>query len=95
MVITLPVISRSRNPFLRALSLLLGIAVVGVLLLFGLAVAGVLLVGGALWLAWRQWKLRRAPGVVADARRRHSPDATQAVLEGEFVVIRKDPEQPH
>jgi threonine/homoserine/homoserine lactone efflux protein len=94
MVITLPVISRSRNPFLRALSLLLGIAVIGVLLLFGLAVTGVLLVGGGLWLAWRQWKLRRAPGVMADARRKRSRGATQTVLEGEFVVIRQDPDQP-
>lgn len=78
----LPSPRRSRHPFARVLSLLLGAAVLGVLLVFGLAVAGVLLIGGTLWLAWRQWKLSRAP-------RAQTPTAPPAsnVLEGEFVVI--------
>ena len=75
---------RPRHPLMRFLSLLLGLAVIGVLLVFGLVVAGVLLVGGGLWLAWRQWKLARAPRATAAA----SPSATN-VLEGEFVVIRE------
>lgn len=76
---------RSRHPLVRALSLLIGVAVVGVLLVFGLVVAGVLLVGGGLLLAWRQWKLGRGPAKPTAARAAHQPD----VLEGEFVVIRQ------
>ncbi len=80
----LPSPRRFRHPLARALSLLLGIAVVGVLLVFGLAVAGVLLIGGAILLAWRQWQQVRAPRPTA-------PSAQPAanVLEGEFVVIRQ------
>ncbi|WP_449429317.1 hypothetical protein [Rhodanobacter umsongensis] len=76
---------RSRHPLVRALSLLIGVALVGVLLVFGLMVAGVLLVGGGLLLAWRQWKLRHGPARPSTARATHQPD----VLEGEFVVIRQ------
>ena len=75
---------RSRHPLVRALSLLIGVAVVGVLLVFGLVVASVLLVGGALLLGWRQWKHGRGASP-ATARATHQPD----VLEGEFVVIRQ------
>lgn len=94
MVINLPLISRSRNPFVRALSLVLGIALIGVLLLFGLAVAGVLLVVGGVWLAWRQWQLRRSPGKPPGEQSPHPQAATPAVLEGEFVVIRHDTVPP-
>ena len=52
---TLPSPRRSRHPLVRALSLLVGVALVGVLLVFGLVVAGVLLVGGGLLLAVRHW----------------------------------------
>jgi hypothetical protein len=81
----LPLHHRPRHPLARALSLLLGIAVLGVLLVFGLVVAGVLLLGGLAWLAVRQWKLASAPARPAAAR----PEAKPAVLEGEFVVIRQ------
>lgn len=91
MVVTLPLLRRSRNPLVRAVSLLLAVALIGLLLLFGLAVAGVLLVGGGLWLVWRQWQLRR---VIAHAPAAHvSPPAD--VLEGEFVVIRQDRPAAH
>ena len=81
----LPSPRRSRHPLVRALSLLIGVAVLGVLLVFGLAVAGVLLIGGAILLAWRQWKQMRAPLT------RTAPSSKPAadVLEGEFVVIRQ------
>ena len=82
----LPSPRRSRHPLVRALSLLLGIAMLGVLLVFGLAVAGVLLLGGSLLLAWRLWKQARAP--IAPAAR---PDKPAEVLEGEFVVVRQGP----
>ncbi|GAB3787228.1 hypothetical protein [Dyella agri] len=82
----LPPPRRSRHPLVRALSLLLGIAMLGVLLVFGLAVAGVLLLGGGLLLAWRLWKQARAP----IARTRPNKPAPE-VLEGEFVVIRQRP----
>lgn len=81
----LPLHHRPRHPLARALSLLLGIAVLGVLLVFGLVVAGVLLLGGLVWLAVRQWKLAAAPTRPAAAR----AEAKPAVLEGEFVVIRQ------
>ena len=91
MVVTFPPLRRSRNPLVRAVSLLLGMALLGLLLLFGLAVAGVLLVGGGLWLVWRQWQLRRAMGPAPAVHASPAPD----VLEGEFVVIRQDRPAAH
>lgn len=81
----LPSPRRSRHPLVRALSLLIGVVVLGVLLVFGLAVAGVLLIGGAILLAWRQWKQARMPRAAANTPNKPAPD----VLEGEFVVIRQ------
>lgn len=83
MRVVLPLLHRRRHPLAQALSVLLGLIVVGVLMVFGLVVAGVLAVGGALWLVWRQWKRGRAavPGAAAQARQ---PE----VLEGEYIVIR-------
>lgn len=77
---TLPSPRRSRHPLVRALSLLIGVALVGVLLVFGLVVAGVLLVGGGVWLALRHWTRKSNASVAAGARQ---PE----VLEGEFVVL--------
>jgi hypothetical protein len=74
---------RSRNPLARALSLVIGIALVGVLLVFGLVVASVLLVGGAIVLALRQWNRRNKP-IPAAAR----PQSSE-VIEGEFVVLQQ------
>lgn len=71
---------RPRHPLARALSLLLGVAVVGVLLMFGLVVAGVLLVGGGVLLALRHWRSIGVFGPTASARR-------PKVLEGDFVVV--------
>ena len=79
---SLPMPRRSRHPLVRALSLLVGLAVVGVLMVFGLMVAGVLLVGGALVFALRQWSRKRATMSPAGARV-HQPE----VIEGEFVVL--------
>lgn len=76
---------RPRHPLARLLSLLLGVAVLGVLLVFGLVVAGVLLVGGIVLLAVRQWKRGSAPSRRGAAHATRQPD----VLEGEFVVIRQ------
>lgn len=85
MYFALPSLRRPRHPLARALSLLLGVAVLGVLLVFGLVVAGVLLVGGLVLLAVRQWKQGRAPAQPAASGAQAQP----AVLEGEFVVIRQ------
>ncbi|OOG64011.1 hypothetical protein B0E46_08800 [Rhodanobacter sp. B04] len=85
MYFTLPSLRRSRHPLVRVLSLLVGMAVLGVLLVFGLVVAGVLLVGGSLLLAWRQWRQAKSPAGPAAARAAHQPD----ILEGEFVVIQQ------
>jgi hypothetical protein len=82
MRIVLPLMHRRRNPLVQALSLVVGLLVIGVLMVFGLVVAGVLMVGGALWLVWRQWK-RGGIGRAA-ARKTREPE----VLEGEYVVIR-------
>jgi hypothetical protein len=87
-----PPIRRSRNPLVRALSVVAGLAVLGVLLVFGVVVIGVLLAGGLVFLAVRQWKLTRN-----GAPRASQPSAAHApqdpkVLEGEFVVIhQRDP----
>jgi protein-S-isoprenylcysteine O-methyltransferase Ste14 len=82
MYFAMPSLRRPRHPLARALSLLLGVAVLGVLLVFGLVVAGVLLVGGGVLLAVRQWKQGRAQAKPV------ASNAQPAVLEGEFVVIR-------
>jgi len=83
MYFALPSLRRPRHPLARALSLLLGVVMLGVLLVFGLVVAGVLLVGGIVLLAVRQWKQGRMSAKPA------APNAQPAVLEGEFVVIRQ------
>ena len=86
MRLVFPPIRRSRNPLVRALSLVLGLAVVGVLAVFGVVVLGVLFAGGLVFLAVRQWKLSRARMAGGGARPApKDPD----VLEGEFVVIRQ------
>ena len=83
MQFSLPSMRRSRHPLARGLSLLLGLALIGVLLVFGLVMAGVLLVGSMLLLAWRYWTRGRAAPLAA--HNRHQPE----VLEGEFVVLRQ------
>jgi hypothetical protein len=86
MRIFMPSVSRSRHPLVRAVSLLLGVALIGVLLVFGLVVAGVLLVGGVLLMAWRQWRhgsIFAKPAVASNAANK------PAVLEGEFVVVQR------
>lgn len=83
MRVVLPLLHRRRHPLAQALSVVLGLIVVGVLMVFGLVVAGVLAVGGALWLLWRQWKQSRI-AVPGAAKRARQPE----VLEGEYVVIR-------
>ena len=85
---SLPSMRRRQHPLVRALSLLIGVALVAVLLVFGLFVAGILLVGGVLLLAVRQWKISRSPANSRATR----PDSAQRsdVLEGEFKVIHRD-----
>ncbi|WP_369926543.1 hypothetical protein [Xanthomonas sp. NCPPB 2632] len=84
-----PPLRRSRNPLARVLSVVAGLAVLGVLLVFGVVVIGVMLAGGLVFLAVRQWKLARGGGhpvpQPSAARAPHEPK----VLEGEFVVIRE------
>jgi len=82
---SLPSFGRPRHPLARALSLVLGVALIGVLLVFGLVVVSVLLVGSVVLLAVRQWKLRNAPAKPATPGAAHQP----TVLEGEFVVIQQ------
>lgn len=76
-------VRRPRNPVLHALSLLLGLALLGLLLVFGLAIAGVLLVGTGLLLAWRWWRGRHRVSAPTSAAHRNAPH----VLEGEFKVV--------
>jgi len=78
-----PLGRRSRHPLVRFLSLLLGLAVIGVLLVFGLVVASVLLIGGVVLLAVRQWKHGHAPAKPVTSAAKNQP----AVLEGEFRVL--------
>jgi hypothetical protein len=88
---SLPMPRRSRHPLVRALSLLVGLAVVGVLMVFGLVVAGVLLVGGAVVFALRQWSRKRAVVSPVGSRRTHQPE----VIEGEFVVLHQNRHATH
>lgn len=81
---SMPMPRRSRHPLVRALSLIVGLAVVGILMVFGLVVASVLLVGGALVFALRQWSRKRA-AMSPTGRRGHVPE----VIEGDFVVLRE------
>lgn len=90
MYLRMPLPRRPRHPLARALSLVLGLALLGVLVVFGLMVAGVLLVGGALFMLWRQWKLARTPAAARPAQPRPAD-----VLEGEFVVIREGHSAAH
>ena len=87
---SLPMPRRSRHPLIRALSLLVGLAVIGVLMVFGLVVATVLLVGGGLVFALRQWSRKRATAAPA-GRRAHQPE----VIEGEFVVLHQTRHAAH
>lgn len=86
-----PPSNRSLHPLLRAASLLLGLALLGLLLFFGLLAAGILLVGGGVLLAWRQWKKLRAPPRKAGAG---AGTARPPVLEGEFVVLSSERRSP-
>jgi amino acid transporter len=88
----LPPIHRSRNPLVRVLSLIVGLAIVGFLMVFGLVVLSVLVIGGGALLAWRQWSRSRSPaGAAPVTRAMHEPD----VLEGEFVVLNQSRHVPH
>lgn len=93
MYFSLPSMRRRQHPLVRALSLLVGVALVAVLLVFGLFVVGILLVGGAVLLALRQWKIGRmsahAPNAQPDRAKR------QDALEGEFVVVHRDRSVTH
>jgi hypothetical protein len=82
MYFSLPMPRRSRHPLVRALSLIVGLALLGVLMVFGLVVASVLLVGGGLVFAVRQWSRKRA-SMSSAGRHTHKPE----VIEGEFVVL--------
>ena len=83
---SLPSMRHPRNPLARVLSLLIGIAVIGVMLVFGLVVAGVLLVGGIVLLVLRRpTRDGSARMGSATANHAHQPD----VLEGEFVVVQR------
>jgi hypothetical protein len=79
----LPPLRRPRHPLARALSLLVGLALVGLLLVFGLVVGGVLLVGGGVLLALRYWTRGQRKVSASPAAGSHRPE----VLEGEFVVV--------
>lgn len=81
---SMPPMRRSRHPLIQALSLLLGVALLGVLLVFGLVVGSVLLIGGGVLLAVRQWKHGRRTTMTPGAPRASDQPA---VLEGEFVVL--------
>ncbi|MEO5811202.1 MAG: hypothetical protein ABIU96_05475 [Rhodanobacter sp.] len=89
MYFQLPLLRRPRHPLARVLSLVVGLALLGLLLIFGLLAAGILLVGGSALLVWRYWTRKRqiaAPSANVTA----SPDAQPKVLEGEFVVLRRE-----
>jgi hypothetical protein len=83
-----PFARRARHPLLRAIALVLGVMLVGVLMLFGLVVGSVLLIGGGLLLAWRHRHRTVAPMMQPSAAHQTN------VLEGEFTVVRQDQPLP-
>lgn len=89
MYLPLPSMRRSRHPLARVLSLVLGLALLGLLLIFGLLAAGILLVGGSALLVWRYWTRRHQAGA-GTANVGGPRDAQPKVLEGEFVVLRRE-----
>jgi 4-hydroxybenzoate polyprenyltransferase len=89
MYLPLPSMRRSRHPLARVLSLVLGLVLLGMLLIFGLLAAGILLVGGSALLAWRYWT-RKRQGAPTDPTVGVPRDAQPKVLEGEFVVLRRE-----
>lgn len=89
MLAPLPSMRRSRHVFLRILSVVVGLASLGLLLFFGLLAAGILLVGGSALLAWRYWT-RRRPVVGGNPSFRTTHGTQPKVLEGEFVVVQRE-----
>lgn len=83
----LPTMRQPRHPLARVLSLLIGVAVLGVLLVFGLVVVSILLVGGVALLALRRWKQGKPRVSTGAPQASHKPE----VLEGEFVVVQRRP----
>jgi len=79
-----------RHPLARLVSVLLGLALFGLLLFFGLLAAGVLLVGGGALLLWRYWTRTRRPASAGTGQASRSQ-----VLEGEFVVLRSERPPAH
>ena len=88
---------RNRNPLLRALSVMLGVVVIGVTLVFGFfLVLGLAAVGAAIW-GVRQFNKRPAPPVAETFRQpvqQPSRPAPAGVIEGEFVVVREPVSPP-
>ncbi|MBL8297006.1 MAG: hypothetical protein JNN30_01550 [Rhodanobacteraceae bacterium] len=88
---------RIRHPLLRALSVLVGVAVAGLALVFGLFILlGVAVIGAAIW-GTRQLSKGSPP---TSSNTTYRPTAQQAtrpapagVIEGEFVVV-QDPVSP-
>lgn len=89
MPLSLPFMRHSRHPLARVLSLVLGLALLGLLLIFGLLAAGILLVGGSVLLAWRYWT-RRQHLARTDAHVATPGNAQRQVPEGEYVVLRRE-----
>ena len=81
---------RSHHPLIKALTLLLGLALFGGFLTFGLGIlifslitsAIVLVISGA-WIALHTWRLKRA------ARKWKKTAHQGKILEGEFIVVER------
>jgi hypothetical protein len=87
---------RNRNPLLRALSVMLGVVVIGVTLVFGFfLVLGLAAVGAAIWGA-RQFNKRGTPKTDTFQQPVQQPSrpAPTGVIEGEFVVVREPVSPP-
>lgn len=76
---------RTRHPVLRALSVVLGLVVIGVTLVFGFfLVLGLAAIGAAIWAARQIGKSPAATPAAPPPR-----PAPAGVIEGEFVVVRE------
>lgn len=80
-------IPRTRHPFLRAVSAVVGVLILAALVVFGFFAALALITVGAVIWATRQF-VRPAAAPAQAARPQTPPPAPPGVIEGEFTVVR-------
>ncbi|MDC8011146.1 hypothetical protein [Tahibacter soli] len=77
---------RTRHPFLRAVSAVIGVLILAALVVFGFfAALALVTIGAVIWAARQFVRPTAAP---AQAERPQAPPPPPGVIEGEFTVVR-------